>query len=141
MLEGSAAVNKFVYRKKSTLPYTLLSPKGTVSIPLALGPHLHTLVFSRFDVLQRPLKVFPWALQPAHVLSRIKIALDQLDQAVDVFGCDSVVLLVEVVDVAVENFDEELDAYGGIHASIGDAKSALKTLEHALAVAVGLSLC
>lgn len=47
-------------------------------------------------------------------------------------------MLVEVVDVAVEDFDEELDGYGGIHAGIGDTEGALQTFENAFAVTVEL---
>ena len=82
--------------------------------------------------------MLPRALQPTHILRRVKITLDQLDQAVDVFGRDGLVLLVEVVDVAVEDLDEELDAHGGVHAGVGDAEGALQAFEDALAVAVGL---
>ena len=135
MLEGSAVVNNFVYREKRS---TCLTP---CSYQLALRSHLNTLILSRFNVLQRPLEVLPRAIQPTHVLRRIKIALNQFDQAIDVFSRDSVVFLVEVVDVAVEDLDEELDAHGRVHASIGDAEGALETFEHALAVAVGLVRC
>jgi hypothetical protein len=49
-------------------------------------------------------------------------------------------LLIKVVDVAVENLDEQLDADGGVHACVGDAERALETFEDAFAVAVELSL-
>ena len=119
------SITLYTSRKKKAfvpaIPFHPSPPLINSHTPLTLRPNLHTLILPRLDILQRPLKVLPGALQPAHVLGRIKVALDQLDQAVDVFGGDSLVLLVEVVDVAVEDFDEELDAHGGVHAGIGDA--------------------
>ena len=47
-------------------------------------------------------------------------------------------MLIEVVDVAVEDFDEEFHRYSGVHAGVGDAEGTLKTFEDALAVAVEL---
>ena len=81
------------------------------------------------------------ALESTDVLRRVEIALDQLDQAVDVFGGDCVVLLVEVVDVAVENFDEQLDAHSSVHTSVSNAQGTLQALKYALAVAVRLFFC
>ena len=52
-----------------------------------------------------------------------------------------IVLLVEVVDVAIQDFDEKLDRDGGVHACVCDTESALEAFENALAVAVGLSGC
>lgn len=49
-----------------------------------------------------------------------------------------VVLLVKVVDVAVQDLDEELDADGAVHARVGHPQRPLQALEHALAVAVQL---
>ena len=66
--------------------------------------------------------------------------MDQLDQPVQILGRDRFVLLVEVVDVAVEDLDEELDGNGGVHACVGDAEGALQAFEDALAVAVELGL-
>jgi hypothetical protein len=82
--------------------------------------------------------VFPRALKSTHILGRVEVALDQLDQAVDVLGGHRVVLLVEVVNVAVQDLDEQLDADGRVHAGVGDAQGALQAFEDALAVAVGL---
>jgi hypothetical protein len=48
------------------------------------------------------------------------------------------VLLVKVVDVAVEDLDEELDRGRRLHAGVGYAQSSLQTLEDTLAVAVEL---
>ena len=50
------------------------------------------------------------------------------------------VLLVEVVDVAVEDLDEELNADGGVHAGVCYAEGALEALEDALAVSVELEI-
>jgi len=51
------------------------------------------------------------------------------------------VLLVKIVDVAVEDLDKELNRYGGIHARVRHTQGALQTLEHAFAVSVGLQQC
>lgn len=64
--------------------------------------------------------------------------MDKLDEAVEVFRRDIFVLLIEVVHVAVENFDEQLHGYGSVHASVCDAESALETFENTLAVTIYL---
>ncbi len=66
--------------------------------------------------------------------------MDQLDQPVQILRRDRLVLLVEVVDVAVEDLDEELDGNGGVHACVGNTEGALQAFEDALAVAVELDL-
>ena len=48
--------------------------------------------------------------------------------------------MIKVVDVAIEDLDEQLDADGGVHACVGDAERALETFENAFAVAVELDL-
>ena len=73
-------------------------------------------------------------------VGRAEVAMDELDQAVQVLDRDRLVLLVEVVDVAVEDLNEELDRHGRVHAGVGDAERALETFEHALAVAVELGM-
>lgn len=80
--------------------------------------------------------------------------MDEFNEAVEVFGRDlyssviivefrldtiySIVLLVEVVHVSVEDLDEKLDGYRSIHACIGDSECSLQALEYTLAVAVEL---
>lgn len=64
--------------------------------------------------------------------------MDEFDKAVEVFDRDGFVLLVEVVDVAVEDLDEEFYRHGGVHAGVCDAEGPLEALEDALAVAVEL---
>lgn len=68
----------------------------------------------------------------------LQVRVDQLDEAVQILGRNSLILLVEVVDVAVEDLDEELHGHGGVHAGVGDAESALEALKDALSVAVEL---
>ena len=68
----------------------------------------------------------------------LEVRVDELDEAVEVFDRDGFVLLVEVVDVAVEDLDEELHGHGSVHAGVCDAEGPLKALEDALAVAVEL---
>lgn len=53
-------------------------------------------------------------------------------------GTYGIVLLIEVVDIAVQNLNEELDRYCCVHARIGDAESTLQALEHTLTIAVEL---
>ena len=67
-----------------------------------------------------------------------EIGVDQLDQAVQVFRRDRLILLVEVVDVAVQDLDEEFYRYGGVHAGVGDAEGELEAFQDAFAVAVEL---
>lgn len=72
------------------------------------------------------------------VFVRLQVGVDEFDKAVEVFDRDGFVLLVEVVDVAVENLDEEFHGHGGVHAGVCDAEGSLEALEDALAVAVEL---
>lgn len=64
--------------------------------------------------------------------------MDELDEPVEVLGRDGFVLLIEVVDIAVEDLDEEFDGYGGVHACVCDAEGTLETFEDAFAIAVEL---
>ena len=48
------------------------------------------------------------------------------------------ILLIEVIDIAVQNFDEELHGHRSVHAGVCDAKSALEAFENAFAVSVEL---
>lgn len=72
------------------------------------------------------------------ILVRLQVRVDELEEAVEVLGRNGFVLLVEVVDVAVEDLDEEFDGDGGVHAGVCDAEGALETFEDAFAVAVEL---
>ena len=74
------------------------------------------------------------------VLVCLQVRVDELNQAVEVLCRDSLVLLVEVVYVAVEDLDKEFDGDGGVHASVCDAEGTLKAFKDALAVAVQLIL-
>lgn len=100
----------------------------------------NTLVLSRLDVIQRPLEMALRALEARIwlILVCLQVRMDELNEAVEVLGRDSFVLLVKVVDVAVENLDEEFDRDSGVHASICDAESTLEAFEDAFAVAVEL---
>ncbi len=68
---------------------------------------------------------------------RINITCDELDQRVDVFRRDRFDPLFEIVDVAVEGVDVELDGGELVDGGRGDSEGFLKTFEDALAVAVG----
>lgn len=78
----------------------------------------------------------------------------ELDQTIEIFGGDldksacflvtwmdsthCLVLLVEVVDVAVEDFHKQLNRYSGVHARICYSKCTLQALEYTFAIAVKL---
>lgn len=64
--------------------------------------------------------------------------MDELDEAVDVFDRDGLVLLLEVVYVTVEDFDEELHGHCGVHASVGNAEGTLETFEDTFAITIDL---
>jgi len=48
------------------------------------------------------------------------------------------VTLIEIVDIAVQDLDEQLDGRCGFHARVGDAQSPLKAFEHPLAITIEL---
>lgn len=64
--------------------------------------------------------------------------MDKFDEPVKVFYRHGLVLLVEVVDVAIENFDEQLNRYSGIHASISNAERSLEAFEYSFTIAIDL---
>lgn len=66
--------------------------------------------------------------------------MNQLDEAIQVLGGDRFVLLIEVVDVAIEDLDEEFNGYSSVHAGVCDTESPLETFENALAIAVELGI-
>lgn len=99
--------------------------------------------------------MFPRVLEAGCILVGLQIGVDEFDKSVQVLGCDlqgvsnlwvrsvvgraySIVLLVEVIDIAVQNLNEELDRDCSVHARIGDAESTLQALEHTLPIAVEL---
>ena len=72
------------------------------------------------------------------VLACLKVGVDKLNQPIEILGGDGFVLLIEVVDVAVQNLDEELHRDGRVHAGIRNTEGALKTLENPFSIAVEL---
>lgn len=72
------------------------------------------------------------------ILIRLQVRVDELDEAIEVLCRDGLVLLVEVVDVAIEDLDEEFDGDGGVHAGVCDAEGTLEAFKDAFAVAVEL---
>jgi hypothetical protein len=97
-----------------------------ISINLLSLSH-DTLVVPRPDVLQGTLEVALRAVETGvrFVLAGLQIGVDELDETVEILRGDCLVLLVEVVDVAVEDFDKEFDGHGGIHAGICDTQGTL----------------
>lgn len=75
------------------------------------------------------------------VLAGLQVGVDELDESVQILSSDGFILLIEVVDVAVEDLNEELHGNGGVHAGVGDAKSSLETFKDSLPVAVELLMC
>ena len=102
----------------------------------------NTLIFPRPDILYGALEVAlgPLQCRIRAVLVGLQIRVDELDQAVQVLGRDGIILLVEVVDVAIEDLNKELHRHGRIHTGVCDTESALEAFEDALAVAVELEL-
>jgi hypothetical protein len=102
-----------------------------------------TLVVPRPDVLQGTLEVALRAVEAGvrFVLASLQIGVNELDETVEILRGDCLVLLVEIVDVAVEDLDKEFDGHGGIHAGICDTQGALQTLEDSLPVTVELAIC
>lgn len=71
-------------------------------------------------------------------LIRLQVGLDKLDEPVKIFDCHAFVLLIKVIDVAVENLDEQLNGDCNVHAGISNSKGALEAFEHTFAIAVDL---
>lgn len=83
--------------------------------------------------------------------------MDQLDKAVEIFCSDlydsisqgmgsrfediaySIIFLVKVIDVAVQDLDEKFDRHGSIHTCVSNPKRTLQAFEDSLAVSVELS--
>lgn len=82
--------------------------------------------------------MLPRILQRLLVVCRVKIAMYEFDKSVEVLRRHRVILLIEVVDVAIQNFDEELHGYSGIHTSISNAQGTLEAFKNAFAIAVEL---
>ena len=51
----------------------------------------------------------------------------------------SIILLVKVIDIAVENLDEQLNRHGRVHASVSHPEGTLQTFEYPLAITVELA--
>lgn len=72
--------------------------------------------------------MLPRILQPAHIVRRVQVRVDQFDQAVQVFDRHGIIFLVKIVDVAVEDLDEKFYRHRSVHAGVGDTKSPLEAL-------------
>lgn len=78
----------------ATIPYHSHSLPGFRNNALILpGPYI---VQGTVEVAFGALEARVW-----FIFVGLEIGMDELDEAVEVFGCDGFVLLVEVVDVAV----------------------------------------
>lgn len=64
--------------------------------------------------------------------------MNELDESVDILDRHSLILLVEVVDVAVQDLDKKFDRDAGIHAGICNTEGTLETFKDALAITVKL---
>lgn len=99
-----------------------------------------TFVISRANVCQRTLEMTLGTLEirVRVIFAGLQIGVDKLDETIEILRGDVLILLIEVVDVAVENLDEKLDGDSVVHAGIGDTESSLETLQNTLSVAVEL---
>jgi hypothetical protein len=68
----------------------------------------------------------------------LQIGMDEFYETVEIFGRDGLVLLVEIIYVAVEDFHKKFDGDRCVHAGVRNAKGALQALEHTLSVAIEL---
>jgi hypothetical protein len=99
--------------------------------------------------------MFSRVLERRGILVGLEVGVDELDKAVQVFGCDlqsvslfqsdlngyvtySIVLLVKIVHVAVQDLNKQLHGHCGIHACIGDTERTLQTFEYSFSIAVEL---
>lgn len=100
----------------------------------------NAFVFARANVLQRALEVAFRAVEVSICLIFVclQVGVDEFNETVQVLRSDGFVLLVEIVDIAVEDFHKELDGDSGVHAGVGHTEGALKALEDSFAVAVEL---
>lgn len=99
-----------------------------------------TFIVSGPDVLEGTFEVTLWAIEVGIglVFGVRKVRVNELNKSVQVLGSDRLILLVEVVDVAIEDLDEKLDGDGCIHASISNTKSTLEALQNSFPVTVKL---
>lgn len=68
----------------------------------------------------------------------LQVGVDEFDETVQVLRSDGLVLLIEVVNIAVQDFHKELDGDSGIHAGVSHTEGTLEALEDPFAVAVEL---
>lgn len=64
--------------------------------------------------------------------------MDELNEPVKVLGSDCFVLLVKVVDIAIQNLNKEFDGHGGVHASVCDTEGTLEAFQNPLSITVKL---
>lgn len=100
----------------------------------------NSFVFAGANILQRALEVALRAVKIGILLIFVgmQVGVNEFDETIQVLGSDSLVLLVEIVDIAVENFHKELDGDSGVHTGVGHTEGALEALEDSFAVAVEL---
>lgn len=67
-------------------------------------------------------------------MNRINIARDQLDQRIDVFGCNGLDPLFEIIDVPIERIDIQLNRSELVDARRGNPERLLQTLQDPLAI-------
>ena len=48
------------------------------------------------------------------------------------------ILLIKIVDVAIQDFDKQFNRHRSVHASVGDAEGTLETFQHPFAVTIEL---
>jgi hypothetical protein len=68
----------------------------------------------------------------------LQVRVDEFDKAVQILRGDGLVLLVEIVHVAIEDFHEKFNGNTRVHAGIGHAEGTLQALKNSFAVSVEL---
>jgi hypothetical protein len=104
---------------------------------------LHPGVLSTRNVIQCPLEVSSRIIKTGAVLVCVEIRVNELNQTVQIFGrhlhnlvsfqhvttrlrvTHSLILLIEIVHIAIENLDKQLNRHCCIHTRICDAQRTL----------------
>jgi hypothetical protein len=128
---------------------------ASILLPL-LWCSYHPFILAACYVIECALEVFPRVLERRSILVRLQVRVDKLNKAIKVFRRDlasissdvsfwnectySIILLVEVVHVAVQNLNKEFHGHRGIHTCVSNTECTLQTFEHSLSIAVELDL-
>lgn len=116
----------------------------------------HTLKITRCYVIECSLEMFPRIVQGSSRLVALKIRVDEFDKTIEVFCCDlqivstmihspewmqttySIILLLKVINISVQDLYKEFNRHSRVHAGIGNSQSALQTLKNAFSISIKL---